>query len=327
MSGTGMCVPDRVVTNLELAERMNTTDEWIRQRTGIVERRHVVDGETPGGLGTKAALNAMARAKCRVDDIDLLLVATLSPEHYFPGTASFIQRSLGMGTKPSMDIRAQCSGFIYGLSVANSLIVSGQYKRILLVAVEVQSRGLDFSDRGRDMAALFGDGAGAVVVEASKSPEHGFMNIVLKSEGEHAERLWVEYPSMASTPHCPASAIEEGRIYPKMDGKFVFKSAVARLPEVIQESLEPLHLSPRDIDTFVFHQANLRINEFVANSFGLPAQKFPYNIDRYGNCSSASIPILLDECVRNGAMSRGNLVCFAAFGSGFTWGSAVMRWS
>jgi 3-oxoacyl-[acyl-carrier-protein] synthase-3 len=326
IAGTGMCVPDRVVTNHDLAKLMDTSDEWIQQRSGIAERRHVSPHESPSDLAVTAAKNAMDSAGVTVKDIDLLLVATLSPEHYFPGTSSFIQRKLGMGTVPAMDVRAQCSGFLYGLSVANAMIASGQYQRILLVGVEVHSRALDFSDRGRDVAVLFGDGAGAVVLEASPSPEHGIMNIVLHAEGEHAEKLWVEYPSMARTPHLTADIVGEGGVYPKMDGKFVFKNAVVRIPQVVEETLKPLHLKPADVDVFLFHQANLRINEFVAQSFSLKPEQVPFNINRFGNCSAASIPMLLDETVRKGQLKAGSLVCMAAFGSGFTWGSALIRW-
>ena len=326
IAGTGMCVPDRVVTNHDLAKIMDTTDEWIQQRSGIVERRHVSEGETPSDLAVIAAKKAMKAADVKVEDIDLLLVTTLSPEHYFPGTSSFVQRKLGMGTTPAMDIRAQCSGFLYGLSTANALIASGQYKRILMVSVEVHSRALDFTDRGRDVAVLFGDGAGALVVEASPSKEHGIMNVVLHAEGEHAEKLWVEYPSMARSTHLSADIVNEGGAYPKMDGKFVFKNAVVRLPQVVLETLEPLYLKPDDVDLFLFHQANLRINEFVAQSFSLKAEKTPFNINRFGNCSSASIPMLLDEMITTGRVKSGDLMCMAAFGSGFTWGGALIRW-
>lgn len=326
IAGTGMCVPDRVVTNHDLAKIMDTSDEWIQQRSGIVERRHVSDGESPSDLAVVAAKKAMQSAAVKVGDIDLLLVTTLSPEHYFPGTSSFVQRKLGMATTPAMDIRAQCSGFLYGLSTANALIASGQYKRILLVGVEVHSRALDFTNRGRDVAVLFGDGAGAMVIEASPSQEHGIMNVVLHAEGEHAEKLWVEYPSMARSTHLSPDIVNDGGAYPRMDGKFVFKNAVVRLPQVVLETLEPFHLKPNDIDLFLFHQANLRINEYVAQAFDLRSEQVPFNINRFGNCSSASIPMLLDEMVTTGRVKSGDLLCMAAFGSGFTWGGALIRW-
>jgi len=321
-----MYVPERIVTNADLSKLMSTSDEWIQQRCGIKERRFVADGEGPSDLAVRAATEALKAARLSASDIDLLLVATLSPEHYFPGTSLFVQRKLGMTTTPAMDIRGQCSGFVYGLSVANSFISSGQYKKILLIGVEVHSRGLEFNDRGRDMAVLFGDGAGACVIEQSKSHEHGIMNVILHSEGTHAEKLWVEYPSMARSPHCPPSVIEEGRMFPKMDGKFVFKNAVVRIPEVISETLTQLSLNVKDVDHFILHQANLRINEFIASGFGLPPERFPTNIARYGNCSAASIPILLDEHVKKGLVRTGDILCLAAFGSGFTWGSSIIRW-
>ncbi len=323
--GTGMCVPDRVVTNDDLSKVMTTSDAWIQQRTGIRERRHVIDGEAPSDLALTATKKALEMARLTPGDIDLILVATLSPEHYFPGTAIFLQRKLGLDATPCLDLRAQCTGFIYGLSIAQAMIVSGQYNRVLLVGVEVHSRGLDFTDRGRDTAVLFGDGAGAVVMEASQVPERGVLNVVLRAQGEHAEKLWVEFPTMAKSPNCTAEALAEGGLYPRMDGRFVFKHAVARLPEVVQACLRPWSLNVQDIDWFLFHQANLRINEFVAGSLGVSLDRCPSNIDRYGNCSAASIPMLMDECIRNGKIRSGDLVCLAGFGSGFTWGSALVR--
>jgi 3-oxoacyl-[acyl-carrier-protein] synthase-3 len=326
ITGTGHCVPNRIVTNHDLAKLMNTSDEWIQQRSGISARRHVDDGIAPSDIGVEAALKAIESAGLKPNDIDLLLVTTLSSEHTFPGTAAFIQRKLNIGTIPAFDLRAQCSGFLYGLSVAKAFVNSCQYKRVLLVSVEVQSRALDFSDRGRDTAVLFGDGAGAVVVEPSLDVERGIMSVLLHSEGEHAERLWVEYPSLAKSPHVSPEIVAEGGVHPKMDGKFVFKHAVTRLPEVIQETLASLSLTTPDIDWWLFHQANLRINEHVAGLMSIPMEKCPFNIDRYGNCSSASIPILLDEMVRRGDVKKGQLIGLAAFGSGFTWGGAVLRW-
>jgi 3-oxoacyl-[acyl-carrier-protein] synthase-3 len=323
--GTGTCVPDRVVTNDDLAKLMTTSDAWIQQRSGIRERRHVVDGEAPSDLALNASKKALEMARMAPGDIDLILVATLSPEHYFPGTSVFLQRKLGLDTTPCLDLRAQCTGFIYGLSVAQAMIVSGQYRRVLLVGVEVHSRGLDFTDRGRDTAVLFGDGAGAVILEASQVPERGVLNVVLRAQGEHAEKLWVEFPTMAHSPNCSADAIAEGGLYPRMDGKFVFKHAVARLPQIVQECLLPWSLTVQDIDLFLFHQANLRINEFVAGALGVSLDRCPSNIDRYGNCSAASIPMLMDECLRNGKIRSGDLVCLAGFGSGFTWGGALVR--
>jgi 3-oxoacyl-[acyl-carrier-protein] synthase-3 len=323
--GTGMCVPERIVTNGDLAKLMTTSDEWIQQRSGIRERRHVSDAEAPSDLALKATRRALEMARLKAQDIDLILVATLTPEHYFPGTSVFLQRKLGLETTPCLDLRAQCTGFIYGLSVAQAMITSGQYRRVLLVGAEVHSRGLDFTDRGRDTAVLFGDGAGAVILAASQDPERGVLNVALKAQGEHAEKLWVEYPAMTKSPHCSPQAIDDGGLFPRMDGKFVFKHAVARLPQIVGECLLPWNLKAQDIDWFLFHQANQRINEFVAGTLQVPLERCPSNIDRYGNCSAASIPILLDECLRAGKIKAGDLVCLAGFGSGFTWGAALVR--
>jgi 3-oxoacyl-[acyl-carrier-protein] synthase-3 len=326
ITGTGMAVPPRVVTNHDLAKLMDTSDEWIRQRSGIVERRHVDPGTGPTELGVEAVQSALKSAGLKSQDIDMMIVATLSPEHYFPGTGSFMQAKLGMGTTPVLEVRNQCSGFLYALNVGQMFIATGQYHRVVVVGVEVHSRALDMTTRGRDVAVLFGDGAGAVVLEPSRSPEHGIMSVHLHAEGQFADKLWVEYPSLGRTPFLSAQVIEEGRVFPQMDGKFVFKNAVRRLPEVVMEGLAAHHLQPADIDHWLFHQANLRINEFVAEQLGIPATRCPSNIQKYGNCSAASVPILLDECVRERRIKPGDLVCMATFGSGFTWASAVIRW-
>lgn len=326
ISGTGKCVPDRVVTNQDLEKIMPTNDAWIQQRTGIKERRYIADDQAGSDLAVLAAKNALSSANRSSSDVDLLIVATLTPEHYFPGTASVVHKKLNMGTAPSMDLRCQCSGFLYALNVGQLFVASGQYERVLVVGVEVHSRGLDFTERGRDVAVLFGDGAGAVLLEPSQSPEHGIMSIHLHSEGEHYDKLWVEYPTTARSPILSAQILDEGGIYPKMDGKFVFKNAVRRFPEVITEALVANYLKPKDIDHYLFHQANLRINEYVANSMGIPENRLPSNIQKYGNCSAASIPILLDECVREDQIRKNDLVCLASFGSGFTWACAVIRW-
>lgn len=323
---TGMCVPDRVVTNYDLEKVMDTSHDWITQRTGIEERRHADEGTTPTDLAQAACERALRSANLKISDIDLLIVATLSPQHYFPGTAVFLQERLGMETKPALDLRAQCSGFIFGLSVGKAMIESGTHKRILVCGVEIQSRALNMTSDGRETAVLFGDGAGAAVLEASTMAEHGILHTILHTEGQHAKRLWVEAPTTASKPVLSEEMLLNGAHRPQMDGKFVFKNAVVRLPQVIREVLEPFSLSPKDIDLFIFHQANLRINEFVANSLALsPSQTFN-NINKYGNCSAASVPICLDECVKEGRIKSGSLVCMAAFGSGFTWGANLVRW-
>lgn len=326
ITGTGMCVPPRIVTNKDLEAFMETSDEWIQQRSGIKERRFVDEGVAPSDLAVEACRAALQMARHKASAMDLLIIATLSPDHFFPGTSWFVQRKLEMGTVPCLDIRTQCSGFVFALNMARSLVLSGQYQRILVCGVEVHSRALDLSNKGRDVAVLFGDGSGAVVVEASDRPESGILSVHLHSEGEHAEKLWVEAPRLAKAPHISAQMIEDGRASPRMDGKFVFKHAVVRLPQVINEALSHNHLQIDDIDHFFFHQANLRINEFVAQSMGIPMSKTHNNIERYGNCSAASIPMCLDEANRAGKIKRGDLLCLAAFGSGFSWGSVVIRW-
>ncbi|MCX6116059.1 MAG: ketoacyl-ACP synthase III [Proteobacteria bacterium] len=326
ISAVGHYVPERIVTNSELSKLMTTSDEWIQTRSGIKERRFAADHEAPSDLGVHAALNAAKQARTGLNDVDAIICASLSPEHYFPGTSSFIQSKLGLVGVPSFDLRAQCSGFIYGLSVANAMVTSGEFKKVLLIGVEVHSRGLDFTDRGRDCAVLFGDGAGAVIIESCPSPEHGFLKTKISADGRFADKLWVEFPTMKRTPIMTQSDLEAGGLHPKMDGKFVFKTAVEKLPQVIDSTLSSINLQTKDIDLFLFHQANLRINEFVAATMNLDKAKIPSNIEKYGNCSAASIPILLSEQMQLGTVKRGDLICIAGFGSGFTWGCSVIRW-
>lgn len=326
ITGTGMAVPPRVVKNDDLAKMMDTSDEWIRQRTGIEERRWITEGIGASDLALEASHKAMAAAGITATDIDYILVATLSPEAYFPGTCSFLQAKLGLNSTPGLDIRAQCSGFIYGLEVAKALVASGLYRRILLVGVEVQSVALDKSDRGRDMAVLFGDGAGAAIVEPAKNPKNGILRVATHLEGQHANKLHVEYPSSKDLKWIQPEDISEGRVNPKMDGKYVFKHAVTRMPEVISEVLTKEKLKVEDVNFWLFHQANLRINEHIAQGLAIPAEKTYNNIQRYGNMSAASIIVALDECVKSGRIKENDLVMMTAFGAGFTWGSALLRW-
>ena len=326
ITGTGMAVPPRIVTNDELSKIMDTSDEWIRQRTGIEERRYVAPGVSASDLALEASQKALATAGLNATDIDFVLVATLSPEQYFPGTCSFLQAKLGLSTTSGLDIRAQCSGFVYGLEMGQALIASGQYKRILLVGVEVQSPALDLTDRGRDTAALFGDGAGAVILEAAKNPKHGIQRVITHIEGKHADKLGVQYPSAIGGVWIKPEHIAEGGVSPKMDGRFVFKHAVTRMPEVINEVLLDQGLSVPDIDLWLFHQANLRINEHIAQGMGIPVEKTYNNIQKYGNTSAATLPMLLDECRRDGRLKDGDRIMMTAFGAGFTWGSALVTW-
>jgi 3-oxoacyl-[acyl-carrier-protein] synthase-3 len=328
ITGTGMYVPERRVTNKDLEARMETTDEWIRERTGIVERRWITPGETPADLAEKAARDALARAGLEPGDVDCIVLATLSAQAEFPGTSFVLQERLG-GTTPCFDLRAQCSGFLFGLSVARSFVVSGQYRRVLLVGCEVHSTGIDISTEGRDVAVLFGDGAGAVVVEANDDPadRSEILALRLHAEGKYATKLWIEAPGSGHSPvRLTHDLIDRKAHFPKMEGRLVFKHAVSRMPEVLGEALEAAGVKQSDVALFLFHQANLRINEFVARALEIPPAKVRNNIDRYGNCSAASIPILLAEADREGALRRGDLVALTGFGSGFSWASAVLRW-
>lgn len=326
ITGTGMALPPRVVTNNELATMMDTSDEWIRQRTGIEERRWITEGMGPSDLAFEASQKALAVAGITASDLDFILVATLSPEAYFPGTCSFLQAKLGLTSTPGFDLRAQCTGFIYGLDMAKALVSSGQYKRVLLVGVEVQSVALEKNNRGRDMAVLFGDGAGAAVIEAAKDSQHGILRVITHLDGQHAMKLSVEYPSSRDLSWVTPEHIADGRVNPKMDGKYVFKHAVTRMPEVIHEVLTKEQLKVKDIDFWLFHQANLRINEHIAQALEIPADKVYNNIQRYGNMSAASIIVALDECLTLKRIKDGDLIMLTAFGAGFTWGSALLRW-
>ena len=324
-----MYVPERVVTNQELAGLMDTADEWIQQRTGIKERRYIAPGQMPADLAQAACEQALEAAGLEVGDLDFILLATLSSQHDFPGTSFFLHEQLNPGHVPCIDLRAQCSGFIYALNFADGLILSGKSKRVMVVGCEVQSTGIDLTTEGRDVAVIFGDGAGAVILEATEeeSDSAGILDVTLHSEGKHARRLWIEAPASGHTPcRLTQEMIEEKRHFPSMDGRYVFKHAVTRMPEVLKESLAAASIKIDDVDLFLFHQANLRINEFVAQKLEISAERTFSNIERFGNCSAASIPMLLAEADRNGKLSAGQIVTLTAFGSGFTWGSAVLRW-
>ncbi len=324
--GTGHYAPERVVTNDDLAARMDTSDAWIRERTGIEERRWVEAGMTGAEMARRASVMALEAAAVEPSEIDAIVLATLSPDHFFPGTGVFLQRALGIAGPPALDVRAQCTGFLYGLSVADAWIRVGQYRTVLLVGVEIQSTGLDLSDRGRDMAVLFGDGAGAAVLQATDEADRGVLSVHLHADGAHAETLWCDASSSARHPRITAEDLAEGRQYPRMDGREVFKHAVTRMPEAVIEALDAQRLSASDIDLLIPHQANLRISQMVQRRLELPDDRVYNNIQRYGNTTAATIPIALSEAVREGCLAPGDLLCLAAFGSGFTWGSALVRW-
>lgn len=324
--GTGFAVPDRVVTNDHLSRLMDTSDEWIRTRTGIQERRWVREGETGADLALQATRRALKAAGLAPGDLDAIVYATSTPDHFAPGNGVFLQRLLGIATIPALDIRTQCSGFVYALSVADAWIRTGQYRRVLVAGAEVQSTGMDVSTRGRNTAVIFADGAGAVVLGPSDDGEHGILAFDLHSDGAHAEKLWVDSPGSMYHPRVSPEHLAEGRHFLEMDGKEVFRHAVARMPESVRAVLAAIGRQPGDVALLLAHQANLRISEMIQRELGLRDEQVYNNIQRYGNTTAATIPIALDECVRAGRIARGDLVVLTAFGSGFLWGSAAVSW-
>jgi 3-oxoacyl-[acyl-carrier-protein] synthase-3 len=324
--GIGMNVASRVVTNNDLAQMMETSNEWIIERTGIEERRWVAPGETGAGLATKASEEAIRRAGISPKDIDLIIYATLSPDFNFPGTAVFVQRNLGLKEIPCLDIRQQCTGFIYGLSIADAYIRTGMFKHILLIGSEVHSTGLDKTTAGRDVTVLFGDGAGAVVIGRATDDRSMILSTHIHADGSEAEILWTEYPASAHDPRISNEAMMERKHYPAMNGKKVFKHAVTRMPAAIMEGMVTNNLKLGDIDMLIPHQANLRINQMVAKMIGMPDERVHNNIQKYGNTTAASIPICMHEAIELGKIKPGNMVCLVAFGAGLTWGSAFLRY-
>jgi 3-oxoacyl-[acyl-carrier-protein] synthase III len=338
ISGTGFYVPPRVVTNDDLRTQygIDTTHEWIHQRTGIESRRFAEEGVGSSDLAVKASEDAIAEAGIDKKDLDMILFATLSPDHCFPGSGVFLQQKLGLcdGDSPkfvpAMDIRNQCSGFLYGLTTARAMVVSGQCKHVLLVGAETHSAALDFSTRGRTVSSLFGDGAGAVVVSAT-TEDRGIRGAWLGADGRFGLNLCQKVWDIKKRPFIPMNAEGVGQVAPEMawaqmDGKIVFKHAVEKMCLAVMQSCWELQIELKDIDLFCFHQANMRINQYVANQLSLPEDKVVHNIQRYGNTTAATIPILLAESVRNGKLKRGMKVAMVAFGSGFTWGSAIVDW-
>ncbi len=350
IAGIGHYVPERIVKNTDLEKVMETSDEWIQERTGIQERRYgKKHEETTSSMGAKAARIAIERAGIQKEDIDFIIFATLSPDYYFPGCGVLLQRELGI-TKTeigALDVRNQCTGFVYGLSVADQFIRSGMYKNVLLVGAEMHSMGLDFSTRGRNVTVIFGDGAGAVVLQPTEEEGKGVLTSCLHSDGTLAEKLsficpgshggyhnkYLEEAVDYSFPEVEYGEIfvtqgmkDNAHLYPHMEGQFVFKMAVKKFPEVILEALNKVGLESKDIDLLVPHQANLRISTFVQKVLGLKDEQVWNNIQRYGNTTAASIPIALCEAWESGKVKEGDLVCLAAFGSGFTWGANLIRW-
>ncbi len=325
IAGTGRALPARVVTNADLAKMMDTTDEWIVQRTGIRERRFVDPGTGSSELGAQAARAAIARAGLTPGDIDFVVFATLSPDYFFPGGGVFVQEKLGMDTVGALDVRDQCTGFLYGLSAAEAYVKGGFHDHVLVIGAEVQSTGINLSTEGRDMAVLFGDGAGAAVVGPCETGR-GILSSHLHSEGKYAKELMAEVPSSIEHPRVSKEMLDAGKQYPRMNGRYVFTHAVRRFPEAIGEALSANGMTAEDLSLIIPHQANLRITQAVGAALKLAEGKVYSNIERYGNTTAASIPIALDECVEQGRVREGDLVCLAAFGSGFTWGATLIRW-
>ncbi|HAN38972.1 MAG TPA: 3-oxoacyl-ACP synthase [Chitinophagaceae bacterium] len=342
IAGIGKYVPERVVTNEELKQYMDTSDEWIQERTGIQERRYAHrTNETTTTMAVEASKIAIQNAGLTPTDIDFIVFATLSPDYYFPGCGVLLQREMGMREIGALDIRNQCSGFVYAISVADQFIKSGMYKNILVVGSEKHSFGLDFSTRGRNVSVIFGDGAGAVVLQATDEPNRGILSTHLHSDGASAEILamynpgthankWGHYANFADATigemFMSHDMIDSAQNFPYMDGPAVFKKAVVKFPEVIMEALQANGLKPSDINMLIPHQANLRISQFVQHQLGLSDQQVYNNIQKYGNTTAASVPIALCEAWEQGKIKEGDLVCLAAFGSGFTWASALLHW-
>ncbi len=326
-AGTGMYVPSNVVDNDRLSKLMDTNDEWIQKRTGIQRRRYADLDQASSDLALAAAEAALADAGIGKADIDYIVFATMTPDHYFPGIGVLVQAKLGLTEIGALDVRNQCSGFLYALSIASSYIQTGMYKKILLVAAEVQSSNLDYSDEGRDLAVLFGDGAAAVILEPNELDDgRGVLSTHLFADGRFATELWMDSPSPKDHPTFYPGFIEDKRHFPKMNGKTVFKNASEKMPKAVQIALKHNGLTIENVDHLIPHQANDRISQMVAKILHIPIEKVIRNIDRFGNTTAASIPIGLNEAVKNGRIQQGDIVVLTAFGSGFTWGSSVIRW-
>lgn len=344
IAGIGMYVPKNVVTNQDLTKYMDTNDEWIQERTGIKERRYAHrTKETTTTMAVEAARIAIERAGTTAEEIDFIVFATLSPDYYFPGCGVLLQRAMKMKEIGALDVRNQCSGFVYALSVADQFIKTGMYKNILVVGSEKHSFGLDFSTRGKNVSVIFGDGAGAVVLQPTEDKDQGILSTHLHSDGESAEILAMYNPGTHANywgtknyadfddaeiaqMFMSHKMIDNAQNFPFMDGPSVFKKAVVKFPEVIVEALAKNNYQPSDINMLIPHQANLRISQFVQQKLGLQDSQVYNNIQQYGNTTAASVPIALCEAWEKGLIKNGDLVCLAAFGSGFTWASALLKW-
>ena len=323
---TGHYVPERVVTNAELETYMDTSDEWIRERSGIEERRWAAEGQGGAEMARIATERALEQAGMEAEEIDCIVLATISPDYFFPGTGVYLQDKLGLREIPCLDVRNQCSGFLYGLEVADAFIKTGQYRKILLVGTEIHSTGLQVNDAGRDTAVLFGDGAGVAILGPTDDPERGVLAVRTHADGKHAEKLWAPAPACIRMPFISVEDIEKGLARPFMNGREVFRHAVTRMPQSVQEVLDEAGLTIDDVNLLIPHQANLRISQMVQKKLGLSDDRVYNNIMRYGNTTAATIPIALSEALDEGKIERGDLIAFTAFGSGFTWGGALIRW-
>lgn len=324
ITGTGHYVPERVVTNEELAPRLGTTAEWIEERTGIRERRFLAGNESASTMGEQAARAALEDAGCAAQSVDAIIFATLSPDVTFPGSGVFLQRKLGLAPIPALDVRNQCSGFLYALSIADAWLQTQTYERVLVVGSEAHSPGLDLSEEGRSVSLLFGDGAGAAVLEHREDTASGIADISLGADGHGAEALWCEAPGSTSRPHISPQDIDQRRHFPQMKGRTVFRNAVRILERELSALFERNDLAGDDV-LLVPHQANRRINEMVAQNLGLDDSQVVHTIERFGNTTAASLPMALDIARRDGRAQPGVPIAMAAFGSGYTWGTALIR--
>ncbi|MEX0884281.1 MAG: beta-ketoacyl-ACP synthase III [Cyclobacteriaceae bacterium] len=325
--GTGHFLPDKIVTNDELSTFIDTNHEWIVERTGIEQRRWFTPGkDTVTSMSKAASEMAISRAEIKVKDIDFIIFATITPDYFIPGNGVLLQRELGLQGIGALDIRNACSGFIYALSVADQFIKTGMYKTILVVGAEIQSSALDKSDAGRSSAVIFADGAGAVIVQASEPGERGILSTHLHADGDYAEELYVKDPGSSREVRVSQELIDSGSFNLSMNGNAVFKHAVVKFYDVIQEALKANQLNSDNIDLLIPHQANLRISQYIQEKLGLEDDQVFNNIMKYGNTTAATIPIAMSEAWEQGKLKKGDLICLAAFGSGFTWASALIRW-
>lgn len=325
IAGMGFYVPEKIVTNFDLEKMMDTSNDWIIERTGIKERHFADNGVGPANLAREASLKALEDAGKTVDDVDFIVFATLSPDYTFPGSSAFLQPLLGIKNVGALDIRNQCTGFVYALSIADQFVKTGMYNCVLVVGAEVHSSGLDLTTRGRDVAVLFGDGAGAAIVTPADDKNEGILSTVLHADGRFARELFLEDPASCKTPRISKQMIDDGTVFPYMNGKTVFKHAIVKFPSVIMESLEKAGKKLEDVDLVIPHQANQRITEAVRHRLKLPEEKVFSNIHKYGNTTAGSIPIAMTEAKEQGLIKPGSLVSVAAFGSGFTWAGAIIQ--